>query len=115
VLEAITGRVEDAVVGPDGRELVRFHSMFIGLPHLLQGQVVQEALDRFRVRVVTEDGFGAEQVREIEKRFAERLGPVRVDVERVSELERTARGKVRAVISHVKASTERQPASPIGQ
>ena len=99
VLEAVTGRVEDVVVGPDGRELVRFHGIFIGLPFVLEGQVVQEALDRFRVRVITEAGFGDEEVREIGRRFDERLGPVHVTVERVSELERTARGKIRAVIS----------------
>lgn len=99
VLQAITGRVEDVVVGPDGRELVRFHGIFIDLPHVLEGQVIQEALDRFRVRVIAEDGFGHEQERDIQRRFDDRLGPVSVTVERVSELERTARGKVRAVIS----------------
>ena len=51
------------------------------------------------MRVIAEDAFGDEQVREIQKRFDDRLGPVGVTVERVSELERTARGKVRAVIS----------------
>lgn len=102
VLEAVTGRVEDVVVGPDGRELVRFHGIFIGLPYVLEGQVIQEQLDHFRVRVITEDGFGEAQVREMQKRFDDRLGPVTVTVERVSELERTARGKVRAVISLIK-------------
>lgn len=100
-LEAVTGRVEDVVVGPDGRELVRFHGIFIGLPHVLEGQVIQQELDQFHVRVIAESAFGDEQVREIQKRFDNRLGPVRVTVERVPELERTARGKVRAVISLV--------------
>ena len=99
VLTAVTGRVEDVVVGPDGRELVRFHGIFVGLPYVLEGQVIQEALDQFRVRVITDHGFGDGQVREIQKRFDDRLGPVQVTVEQVSELERTARGKVRAVIS----------------
>lgn len=102
VLEAVTGRVEDVIVGPDGRELVRFHFVFVGLAHVLEGQVVQEALDQFRVRLVVEDGFGEEQVLEIQRRFHDRLGPVSVIVERVSELERTSRGKVRGVISHLK-------------
>lgn len=101
VLEAVTGRIEDVVVGPDGRELVRFHSIFINLPHVLQGQVVQEALDQFLVRVIAEDGFGSVQVAEIRKRMIARLGPVRVEVERVPELERSSRGKIRAVISRL--------------
>jgi phenylacetate-CoA ligase len=101
VITGVTGRIEDVVVGPDGRELVRFHGIFIGLPFVLEGQVIQEALDRFTVRAVTEDGFGEEQVRMIRQRFEARLGKVDVTVERVSELERTGRGKLRAVISHV--------------
>jgi phenylacetate-CoA ligase len=98
LLKGLTGRLEDVVVAPDGRQLVRFHGIFINVPHVLQGQVVQEAVDRFLVRVIAEDGFGREQVTEIEKRMAARLGTVAVTVERVAELERSARGKVRAVI-----------------
>jgi phenylacetate-CoA ligase len=105
VLEAVTGRVEDVVVGPDGRELVRFHFVFVGLPHVVEGQVIQESLDRLTVRVIAEDGFGTEQVREIQKRFRDRLGPVEVNVVRVAELERTARGKIRAVISRLDRGT----------
>ncbi|MBA3884182.1 MAG: phenylacetate--CoA ligase family protein [Acidobacteria bacterium] len=101
VVEGITGRVEDVVVGIDGRELVRFHGIFIGLPYVLEGQVIQEALDRFTVRVITDDGFGGTQEATIRQRFKERLGLVDVQVERVGELERTSRGKLRAVISRL--------------
>jgi FKBP-type peptidyl-prolyl cis-trans isomerase 2 len=76
--------------------------VFVGLAGVVEGQVVQETLDRFTVRVVTEAGFGDEQVKEIQKRFNDRLGPVTVRVERVSALERTSRGKIRAVISHIR-------------
>jgi phenylacetate-CoA ligase len=105
LLEAVTGRVEDVVVAPDGRELVRFHFIFVDLPHVVEGQVVQEALDRLRVRVIAEEGFGDAQVREIQQRIHHRLGPVHVAVERVTELERTARGKIRGVISLLPPST----------
>ena len=101
LLAGLTGRLEDVVVGPDGRELVRFHGIFINVPYVLQGQVVQEAADQFLVRVLAEDGFGAPQITDIRRRMAARLGTVRVTVERVTELERNARGKVRAVISRL--------------
>jgi phenylacetate-CoA ligase len=107
VLAAMTGRLEDVVVGPDGRELVRFHGIFINLPHVLQGQVVQEAADTFRVRVIADEGFGSTQVAEIQKRMMARLGRVHVTVERVAELERNSRGKVRAVISYKNPSERR--------
>jgi phenylacetate-CoA ligase len=101
VLAGITGRVEDAVKSLDGRQLVRFHSIFINLPHVLQGQVVQESLDRFTVRVLADDGYGPAQADEIRRRMTDRLGLVQVVVQRVDELERSSRGKVRAVISRV--------------
>jgi phenylacetate-CoA ligase len=97
----VTGRIEDVAVGPDGRELVRFHGIFINLPHMHQGQVVQEARDRFLVRVIADTSFGPAQVEEIQRRMAARLGTVQVHVERVEELERNSRGKVRAVISRI--------------
>jgi phenylacetate-CoA ligase len=92
------GRLEDVVVGPDGRELVRFHGIFIDLPHVLEGQVVQEALDRFTVKVVTQPSFGSDQEAVIRRRFSERLGSVGVSIQRVSEIPRTERGKYRAVV-----------------
>jgi len=99
VLEEVVGRLEDVVVGPDGRELVRFHWVFVDLPNVLEGQVVQEALDRLTLKVVVRDGFGAMEERVIRERFAERLGTMQVQIEVVPEIPRTERGKFRAVIS----------------
>jgi phenylacetate-CoA ligase len=101
VLEEVVGRLEDVVVGTDGREMVRFHGIFIDLPNVIEGQVVQEAIDRLTLKLVTRDGFGAAEERVIRERFAERLGPVQVQIERVPEIARTERGKFRAVISRL--------------
>lgn len=98
VLKEVVGRLEDVVVGPDGRQMVRFHGIFIDLPHVLEGQVIQEAPDRFTVKVVGRDGFGPAEEATIRKRFVERLGMVSVEIHRVHEIPRTARGKFRAVI-----------------
>lgn len=101
VLKEVVGRLEDVVVGPDGREMVRFHGIFIDLPNVLEGQVVQEEIDRFCVKVVTTEGFGDVDRALIQQRFVERLGQVQVKVEQVKELKRTERGKFRAVISNL--------------
>ena len=45
MLKEIVGRLEDVVVGPDGRRMVRFHGIFVGLPNVTEGQVVQRTLD----------------------------------------------------------------------
>ncbi|MDB6121300.1 MAG: phenylacetate--CoA ligase family protein [Pedosphaera sp.] len=99
VLKELVGRLEDVVIGPDGRELVRFHGIFIDMPTVLQGQVIQETIDQFTVKVVAQGGFGNDDEQLIRRRFAERLGPVNVRIEIVSEIPRTERGKFRAVIS----------------
>ena len=102
VLEDVLGRVEDVVVGLDGREMVRFHGIFINLPHVLEGQIIQENRDLIRVKVVPVEGFGEKEEALIRERITKgRLGPVNVQIERVAELERTDGGKVRAVISRI--------------
>lgn len=98
VLKEVVGRLEDVIVGPDGRQMVRFHGIFIDLPNVLEGQVIQDAPDRFRLNVVVKFGFGADEEATIRRRFAERLGPVSVEIIRVNEIPRNLRGKFRAVI-----------------
>lgn len=125
VLAEVAGRVEDVVIGPDGRQMVRFHGVFVDLPAVEEGQVIQESLERIRVRVVpsrdepsrdersrdeansarnshsTErETFGPHTVAEIEDRIHQRLGhDVTVEVEAVSRIPRTAAGKFQAVVS----------------
>ncbi len=113
VLEEVVGRKEDVIVGLDGRETVRFHGLFIDLPNLLEGQVVQEDLDFIRVRVVARPGFGRGEADLIRRRLQERLGPIRVKVERVSEIERTERGKFQAVISRFRTAGPRERAASL--
>jgi phenylacetate-CoA ligase len=104
VLKQLVGRLEDTVVGKDGREMVRFHGIFVGLPHVKEGQVIQEGLTDFRLRLVVDRDFGTEERRIIEQRFRERLGSVLITYEIVEKIERTTSGKFRAVISKVRRS-----------
>lgn len=99
VLEEVIGRVEDAIVGSDGRQTVRMHGLFIDLPHVLEGQVVQESLDCIRVRVVAVPGFNQEERETIRERLEERLGKIRVLIDTVDQIEGSARGKFKAVVS----------------
>jgi len=101
VLQEIVGRLEDVVIAPDGREMVRFHWVFNDLPHVLEGQVIQEALTRFRVKLVPQNQFSAEDEESIRQRFARRLGPVEVVIEKVAAIPRTERGKFRSVICNL--------------
>jgi phenylacetate-CoA ligase len=100
-VEEIVGRMEDVIISPDGRQTVRFHWLFIGLPNVLQGQLVQETLHAIRVKVVPTSNFGAADAKQIEDRVRQHLGDVNVTVEPVAEIPRTERGKFKAVISHL--------------
>lgn len=92
----VNGRVEDVVVGPDGRRLVRFHGVFVGMANVREAQVVQEAVDRFRVLVVPDRGFCAEDSSEIVERLRQRVGDVKVSVIETDSIPRTASGKFQA-------------------
>lgn len=103
VLGEVVGRVEDVVVGPDGRQMVRFHGVFVDQPHVREGQIVQESVRRIRVRVVPEYGFGPSDIRSLVHRVQGRLGPqVEVAVDVVDRIPRTAAGKFQAVVSLVR-------------
>lgn len=100
VIKEVIGRIEDIVIGPDGRQMVRFHGIFVNQPHVREGQIIQEALNRIRVKVVTTDGFNESDINDITDRIRHRLGlDVEVIVEPVSSIPRTKAGKFKAVIS----------------
>jgi phenylacetate-CoA ligase len=102
VIKEIVGRIEDVVVGPDGRQMVRFHGIFVDQPHVREGQIVQEAIDRIRVKVVPAEGYGPDDEADIIHRIQQRLtSEVRVAVEVVDAIPRTKAGKFQAVVSLV--------------
>ncbi|HEY3455134.1 MAG TPA: hypothetical protein VGK64_11070 [Bryobacteraceae bacterium] len=102
VIREVLGRLEDVVIGPDGRRLVRFHGIFVDQPHIREGQIIQERLDLIRVKVVPAAGFGDADVADVIGRVQNRLGAsVTVRVEAVARIPRTSRGKFQAVVSRL--------------
>ena len=109
VVKEVVGRLEDVVFGPDGREMVRFHGVFVDLPNVQEGQVIQESLALIRVKVVPSAGYGPADADAIAGRVRQRLGPaVEVVVEAVEVIPRTPAGKFQAVVSRL-ASSNRAP------
>lgn len=101
VIEQIDGRVEDKVVGPDGRAMVRFHGIFIDHQGLVASQVVQEKRDLIILRLVTDSSY-TKNISEptMIQRIRSQLGSdIRVNFEYLEELPRTSSGKIKAVIS----------------
>jgi phenylacetate-CoA ligase len=109
VLEEVTGRIEDVVIGPDGRQMVRFHGIFVDLPHIREGQIIQEALTCIRAKIIPTDEFDEQDEQAVTQRIKQRLGhQVDVIVELVQNIPRTANGKFRAVISQLSPEERRQ-------
>jgi phenylacetate-CoA ligase len=106
IVADLVGRVEDIIVAPDGREIVRMHYIFLELPGVLEGQVVQEDLFRFVFNVVPGPQYSAEdtqkRIREIFRtRFS--LGPeVTIEVRELAAIPRGPNGKFRGVINKVR-------------
>jgi phenylacetate-CoA ligase len=106
VIKEVVGRIEDVVIGPDGRQMVRFHGVFVDQPHVQEGQIIQERIDKIRVKVVPTSGFDSNDVEDIKKKVQIRLGhEVEVIVETTHEIPHTKAGKFQAVVSNLQKTT----------
>jgi len=99
----VEGRMNDILFTPDRRPVFWLNPVFYGLP-VRQSQIIQEHLDVLRVRVTPAPGFTAGTERTIITRLQERMGDVRVIVDRVVEVPRTSNGKLRAIVCQLPAS-----------
>lgn len=102
VIGEIAGRTEDAIITKDGRRMVRFHGIFVNLPNVVEGQVVQRRYEDFLVNIVTVPGYGKKEEELIIKRMKSQVGSdAHIEVAPVDFIPRTANGKFRAVISEL--------------
>ncbi len=104
VVDEIIGRLEDVVVTKDGREMVRFHSIFTGMPNIIKGQVVQEAIDDIALNIVAVNPLTESEKQILKERLYNQLGNVNVYISELKEIPVGANGKFRAVISKIKKS-----------
>lgn len=102
LVQEITGRIEDVIIGRDGREMVRFHGIFVGIPAIIKGQIVQETLENIVINIVTDRPIAIEERETLIKRIYSQLGEVNVQIYEMKEIPCGNNGKFRAVISKVK-------------
>jgi phenylacetate-CoA ligase len=108
ILEAIDGRIEDMCVTPDGRQTLRFDTVFKGVETIKLAQVIQRAADRFEILVVPTPGFGPRDISTLQANMHEHVGGVTTVVTTVDDIPRSASGKFRAVISELTDDHRRQ-------
>jgi len=108
VFASLEGRSDDVLYTRDGRRVGRLDPVFKADLPILEAQIVQESLDRVRVRYVPAAGFDAASSRSISERLRDRMGDVDVVMEPVDRIARTATGKLRAVICNLPPDQRRQ-------
>ncbi len=102
VIQEIIGRTEDTVIGADGREMVRFHGIFVNIPTIIEGQIIQHDYTDFEIRIVSAAPLTPEERTAISQRMQSQLGTIKLTITEVASISRGANGKFKAVISHVK-------------
>jgi phenylacetate-CoA ligase len=101
-LERIEGRMDDVVVTPEGHLVGRLDPIFKAVSSLHETRIVQDAVDHVRVDMVVAGDAPLTLERELAAQLRARLGPsMRIDIERVPSIERTARGKLRTTVNLV--------------
>lgn len=107
LIEQIEGRADDTLVTRDGRRIGRMDPVFkSGLP-IAEAQIIQEALDRLRIRYVPDPAFCAASERALREAVQARVGDMEVVMEQVTRIPRSANGKFRAVVSKLPAHQRR--------
>lgn len=101
VILGVDGRVDDFVLAPDGRRVMRFDYLFKDTNEALEAQVVQLNLEEIVIRAVLlspelSDSFEEKVNRHFEEYIAT---PMKLKFEYVSEIEKTSTGKFKAVVN----------------
>lgn len=109
VIQEIVGRMEDTVIGPDGREMVRFHNIFNGIGCIVEGQIHQQDYTHFEVKIVAGKPLNDCDRRLIHQRMCSQLGNVRVEIQEIRHIPRGPNGKFKAVISNVERLSSNTP------
>jgi phenylacetate-CoA ligase len=107
-ISRIEGRANDVLVAPDGRRVYWLNPVFYGLP-VREAQIIQERIDKLRVRYVPTDDVSPQTERSITERLHARMGTVEILMERVNAIPRGANGKFRAVINNLCKEEQEYP------
>ena len=102
IIEEITGRVEDTVVGQDGRRMVRFHGIFVDIPSIIEGQIIQHDLNEFEIKIVGSAALTTLEKKIITQRLESQIGKIVLTINMVDSIPRNNNGKFKAVISKIK-------------
>ena len=95
----VLGRDADILIAPDGTRLTGIDHFQRGVDRVARIQVIQESLDRVRILVLPRPGYRGDDRDALLRNIRAKLpSTMRVEIEQVTELERTPLGKTPFVI-----------------
>jgi phenylacetate-CoA ligase len=103
LLSNMEGRTRDLLIDRDGRWIYSLDPVFYNIP-IRESQIVQEAIDRLRVRYVPAPDFTTRHGRDIVDRLRARMGRVEVILEEVEQVPRLPNGKFQSVVRAMDAN-----------
>lgn len=101
IVDEIIGRIEDTIIGADGREITRFHGIFIDIPSIIEAQVIQNSRSNFQINVAVSKPLEKKEIELIKKRMVSQLGEAEINISYMDMIPRGANGKFKSVISKV--------------
>lgn len=103
VLHSVEGRVSEIIVGRNGKMYSCQSPRLFGaeIPGIRQMQVVQECLEEIVVRIVPDGEWSEASAAMLRQRMSSLLGDVRVTIDLIDYIPKSASGKYRFTISKV--------------
>jgi phenylacetate-CoA ligase len=100
VITHIEGRIEDYVITPEGRRIMRFDYIFKDTHHIRDAQIVQKELGSISIRVIRRPTYTSVDEALVREEVKQRVSStLKVEFEYIDEIEREPNGKIRAVKS----------------
>jgi len=103
----IEGRSTDYLLSPDGARLIGMNHIPRDVRHIIQAQLIQESVDRVRILVVPTKEFSVnDKATILNNAHAKLPQSMRIDIELVDRLERTAQGKAPFILRRINSTTK---------
>jgi phenylacetate-CoA ligase len=98
-LQRIEGRMDDVIMTPEGYQVGRLDPVFKVLSTPFETRIVQDAPDHLTIEVVSDRDLPAEEEAAFRSELGARVGrAMRITIQRVEHIPRTAGGKLRSVV-----------------
>lgn len=102
VLNSLEGRIDDVVCTPDGRRVGCVDAIFKADLPVVEAQIIQEDLERFRIRYVPAPLFSQKDEDSMREGLRRRIGDIEVNFEPVEAIERGSNGKFKVILSNIR-------------